>query len=103
MHVQFHPSKLGQSKILAFADVTLSEGITVRGFRIVNGVNGLFVAVPSRAISVEGKQRFWNQVQFVSTEVRDRFMGELLERYGEWQDSGASPPSSGTSVRATQA
>ena len=70
---------------MAFADVTVSEGIVVRGFRVADGTNGVFAAVPSRPITVNGEQRFWNQVVFTSPEIRDRFLSELLEDYHRWR------------------
>ncbi len=41
METKFYPPTIKDGKILAFADVDIVEGITVRGFRIVNGDNGL--------------------------------------------------------------
>ena len=84
MKVDFSPPKTRDTKILAFADVTLSEGIVVRGFRVTDGTNGVFAAVPSKPITVNGEKRFWNQVAFTSNEIRDRFLAELLEDYYRW-------------------
>lgn len=35
-------------KIRAFFDVTTSEGFTIKGFKLVESVNGLFVGFPSQ-------------------------------------------------------
>ena len=101
VQAHFYLPRQSQNKIAAFADVTLSEGLTIRGFRIVNGVNGLFAAVPSRAVTVEGKLRFWNQVQFVSNEVKSRFLSELLDHYGRWREAGEQMPSADVSSPST--
>ena len=94
MKVDFYPPKGRHTKILAFADVTVAEGIVVRGFRVTDGANGVFVGVPSKPVTVNGEQRFWNQVAFTSTEIRERFVAELLEDYYRWtktQADGVSP------------
>ncbi len=103
MKVDFSPSKGRDTKILAFADVTVAEGIVVRGFRVVDGANGMFAAVPSKPITVNGEQRFWKQVAFTSNEIRDRFLAELLEDYHRWRKNeveqasvrGGKAPASG--------
>jgi DNA-binding cell septation regulator SpoVG len=90
MEVCFYPRKQKEGKILAFADVVVADGITVRGFRVVDGDKGLFAAVPSRSFTVDGKPRFANQVVFATQEIRDRFLSELLESYYQWQQAEGS-------------
>jgi DNA-binding cell septation regulator SpoVG len=92
MKVDFYTPKGRDTKILAFADVTLSEGVVVRGFRVADGSNGVFAAVPSKPITVNGEKRFWNQVAFTSNEIRERFLGELLEDYHRWRKNEAGHP-----------
>lgn len=92
MDMTFYFSKLKDSKIVAFVDVTLDEGVIVKGFRVVDGAKGLFAAVPSRVTTVDGKPRFWNQVAFTDTEVRDRFLSEILEQFHNWRETQPSPP-----------
>ena len=87
MQVTFYPRKQKDGKIVAFADVVVTEGITVRGFRVVNGDNGLFAAVPSKSYSVDGETRFANQVVFTSLELRERFLSELLDGYHRWRET----------------
>lgn len=84
MEAKFYEPKYKDGKILAFADVQLADGITVRGFRVVNGVNGTFAAVPSRPVTVEGQTRYQNQVVFEKRETADRFLAKLLEAYEAW-------------------
>ncbi len=86
MKVEFSSPKGRDTKILAFADVTIGEGIIVRGFRVSDGVNGVFAAVPSKPVRINGEQRYWNQVAFESQEIRERFLAELLESYNRWKE-----------------
>lgn len=37
----------GETKTRAFFDLETEEGITIKGFSLVNGPNGMFVSVPS--------------------------------------------------------
>ena len=63
MRAKFHPPKVS-GKILAFADVELHNGVIVKGFRIVDGENGVFAAVPSKSFVVNGQTRYSDQVTF---------------------------------------
>lgn len=85
MNANFYEPKYRDGKILAFADVDVANGVIVKGFRLVRGERGLFAAVPSRAFQVDGRKRYYAQVAFSSTEVRDRFLARLLEAYLEWE------------------
>lgn len=89
MEATFYPRKQKEGKILAFADVVVTEGITVRGFRIIDGDNGVFAAVPSRGYTVDGKSRFAKQVMFADPEHRESFLSELLDSFYRWQESQA--------------
>lgn len=84
METKFYPPTIKDGKIVAFADVDIVEGITVRGFRVVNGDNGLFAAVPSRPVNVKGETRYFNQVAFADSSKRDAFLEKLLEAYACW-------------------
>ena len=101
MEAKFYPPTFKDGKIVAFADVDIVEGITVRGFRVVNGDNGLFAAVPSRPVNVKGETRYFNQVAFADRSKRDAFLEKLLEAYARWTKDGAEmrhgDPSAGKS------
>lgn len=87
MEATFYPCRQEGGKIIAFAAVVVTQGIIVRGFRIVDGENGLFAAVPSRVSNVEGKARFYDQVTFSDPEMRKRFLSELLDDYLHWLET----------------
>ena len=86
MKVEFSFPKGRDTKILAFADVTVGEGVIVRGFRVVDDANGVFAAVPSKPVRVNGEQRYWKQVTFESPEIGDRLLADLLESYKRWKE-----------------
>jgi DNA-binding cell septation regulator SpoVG len=89
MEAHFYAPRTKGGKIVAFADVQVDEGMFVKGFRIIDGNNGRFAAVPSRPVTVNGQTRYWNQISFSSKARRERFLGELLEAYDDWVESGA--------------
>ena len=73
-------------KIRALADVVVSRGIIVRGFKVVEKDGDLFVAVPSRDFMADGQKRYYNQVLFSDDEVRKQFQTDLLENYERWRE-----------------
>ncbi|MDD5432709.1 MAG: SpoVG family protein [Candidatus Omnitrophica bacterium] len=69
----------GESKTKAFVDISLG-GIVVKGLRIVDGVNGLFVSMPRR----QGKDGKWyNTVYPVSKEMHQELSELVLAAYKE--------------------
>lgn len=40
----------GEAKLKAFASITFDDSFRVKGLRVVEGSNGLFVAMPSRKL-----------------------------------------------------
>ena len=97
MKVEFSAPRGRDTKILAFADVTIADGVIVRGFRVSDGVNGVFAAVPTKAVETNGETRYWNQVAFESPEIKERFLAELLESYWKWKRGELEPAPRGAS------
>jgi DNA-binding cell septation regulator SpoVG len=87
MKVKFYPPKVRDSKTLALGDVTVADGITVRGFRVFDGTNGVFAAVPTKPVVIDGETRYFKQVVFETPEMRERFLSELLEDFYRWKDT----------------
>ena len=69
----------GESKLKAFADVTLA-GIVIKGFSVVNGSNGLFVSMPRH----QGKDGKWyNTVYPTTKELKEQLSEVVLTAYKE--------------------
>ena len=90
MEAKFYEPKYKDGKIVAFADLDLAEGITIRGFRVINGANGLFAAVPSRPVTVDGQTQYMKQVVFDTNDHRDEFLAKLLLDYEAWRQKRAA-------------
>ena len=92
MDAKFYETKLRDSKILAFADVDVADGITVKGFRVVRGGESLFIGLPSREFKVDGVTCYANQVVFRDSTRREQFTAELLKAYERWVSGQADEP-----------
>jgi len=54
-------------KVRAFFDLTTSDGFTIKGFKLVEGISGLFVGFPS----AKGTDGEYNDTVWVAQEVRE--------------------------------
>ncbi len=69
----------GDSKLKAFVDISLG-GVVVKGLRIVNGSNGLFVGMPRH----QGKDGKWyNTVYPTTKEIQKELSDLVLAAYEE--------------------
>lgn len=91
MEANFYEPNIKNGKILAFADVELDGGITIRGFRVIDGANGLFASAPSKSINVDGQTEYVKQVVFDTNERREEFMGKLLRDFESWRQNHSGP------------
>ena len=62
-------------KIKAFFDLQTEDGFTIKGFKLVEGTNGLFVGFPSQ----KGNDDEYHDTVWVEKEVRDQVI-ELAKR-----------------------
>ena len=93
MEAKFYEPKYKDGKIVAFADIdldNLDRGITLRGFRVIDGVNGLFAAVPSKPVTVDGQTEYVKQVVFDTNDHREEFLAKLLHDYQAWTQNRAA-------------
>jgi stage V sporulation protein G len=69
----------GDSKLKAFVDLSLG-GVIVKGLRVVNGANGLFVSMPQH----QGKDGKWyNTVYPTTKEIQKQLSDLVLAAYNE--------------------
>jgi len=67
----------GDSKLKAFVDVSL-DGVVIKGLRIVEGSNGLFVSMPRH----QGKDGKWyNTVYPTTKEIQQKLSDLVLAAY----------------------
>ena len=65
-------------KVRAFFDVKTQEGLVVKGFRIVEGINGLFVSFPSQ----KGHDDEYYDTVYADRELRDELTQLALKEFG---------------------
>lgn len=70
------------SKIKAFFDVKTQEGIIIKGFKIIEGTNGLFASAPSTKAKDE---KYYDDVIFPDKEMKEKLNTLAIEAYNKNQ------------------
>ena len=78
-------------KLRAFFDLRTNEGIVIKGFKLVEGVNGLFVGMPSQ----KGKDEEFFDTVFMERDIRDKLNDLAMDEYNN-PSSAPEQPSSET-------
>ena len=66
-------------KLRAFFDLKTNDGFIIKGFKLVEGINGLFVGMPS----AQGKDGEYYDTVFADKELRDELQKIALRSYGQ--------------------
>lgn len=70
----------GDGNLKAYADVKVDRSITIKGFTVLSGKNGLFASMPRKV----GKDGHWyDTVIAASDELRDELLAKVLQAYKE--------------------
>ena len=67
------------SKIRAFFDIITEDGFTLKGFKLVEGVNGLFVGFPSQ----KGNDQEYHDTIWADKELKVEINKLAIAEYGE--------------------
>lgn len=62
------------SKLKAFVDLSIGDSFIVKGFKVVEGENGLFVSMPSSP----GKDGKWYDAAFPTTKEKRQEIAEIV-------------------------
>lgn len=65
-------------RLKAYADITFDESFVIHGLKIIDGQNGLFVAMPSRRMP---NGEFKDIAHPITPELRSELTKEILEAY----------------------
>ena len=71
------------SRMRATASVLLDDCFMVRYIRVIEGDNGLFIAMPSKKIEVNGETIFKDIAHPINSETRKIFEDAILEAYNK--------------------
>ena len=66
-------------KTAAFFDIQTEDGIIIKGFRIVNGSNGLFISSPDE----KGKDGKYYESVILPKEMKNKLQEIALQEYGK--------------------
>ena len=81
--------KYDGEKTKAFFEVETEEGMVVKGFKLVEGSNGLFMCVPSEFSQKDGK--YYPRV-YIPIEFKDQLEKDAIKEYGgDLNDSDNGP------------
>ena len=83
-------------KVRAFFDIRTEEGFGIKGFKIVEGINGLFIGMPSQ----KGKEEEYFDTVFAERDLRDELTTAALEAYNndEFVNQTYSDPNNGEKI-----
>ena len=84
------PNEEGQwGKVKAFFDVE-NSGFEMKGFRLVEGINGLFVSMPSRKGTDEnGNDKWFDTIWIESRDVREQLNTLALAEYNNTESNNS--------------
>lgn len=70
----------GQSRLRAVVSITIDDAFAVHELRIIEGKEGLFVAMPSKEV---GEGKFKDIAHPINAETRELVEKTILEKYAE--------------------
>ncbi|MFH1727638.1 MAG: septation regulator SpoVG [Pseudomonadota bacterium] len=77
---------VAEERLKAYVSVVFDDCFIIRDLKVINGNNGLFVAMPSKKRK-DGTYR--DMAHPLNTETRDKMEGKILEQYRKEVDSSA--------------
>ena len=75
-----------ESRVKAIASITIEDEFVVHDIKVIEGTNGLFIAMPSRK-SQSGE--FRDIAHPISTETRNKIQDAILEAYEKEREAKA--------------
>lgn len=80
--IRMNPLKSdGSGKTAAFFDIQTNDGITIKGFRLVNGSNGLFMSSPDQ----KGKDGKYYETVTLPKEMKSELEKMAIEEFNNTQ------------------
>ena len=74
-------------KLRAFFDLRTNEGMVVKGFKIIEGINGMFVGMPSQ----KGKEEEYFDTVFMDQGLREELSQVAMEAYSNPSFANPTP------------
>lgn len=80
---RMNPIKKADSKTAAFFDIQTNDGIIIKGFRLLNGTNGLFLSAPDE----KGKDGKFYDTVILPKEMKTELEKMAIEEYNKVNNS----------------
>ncbi len=78
-------------KIRAFFDIATDEGFIIKGFKLIEGINGMFVGFPSQ----KGQDNEYYDTVYADKVVKDKLSQIAITEYGQEAVMPTSIPEAG--------
>lgn len=89
---------LNSGKLRAFVDVVFANSLVVKGFKVIEGSNGLFVAAPARKVEGKnGEKDSYNDIVYF-TKDSNAWSGVQDQILAHYKQSVASSNSGGDDI-----
>lgn len=69
-----------EAKLRAYADITIDDSFVVHGLKVIEGKNGIFVAMPSRKMP---NGEYKDVAHPITTDVRTTINEAVISKYSE--------------------
>jgi len=74
-------------KLRAFFDLETADGFVIKGFKLVEGINGLFVGFPSQ----KGNDGEFRDTVYADKEIKDELNQLAIDYYGQDRPEDMTP------------
>ena len=90
-------------KVRAFFDLTTKDGFTIKGFKLIEGINGLFVSMPSQK---GNDDEYYDTVWIDSKQLREELTTLAISEYqnpssSEENNMQSEPETVGDNIKET--
>ena len=82
----YRMNKGSWGKVRAFFDIQTDDGFIIKGLRLVDGINGKFVAMPSQ----KGQDGEYYDTVLADKDLKDNICQLALQEYGQTYDPNFS-------------
>ena len=86
-------------KLRAYFDLATSDGFIIKGFKIVDGINGLFVSMPSQKGNDE---EYYDTIWVESKQLREEVNELAISQYNQSANDPLTPPAAEETSKMTE-
>ena len=85
--------RLDGDKVLALVSITIDNEFVVSGLKVLDGQNGLFVAMPSKKNNKENSEKKYYDIAFpITKEARENIQRVVLNKFNSFENEERFDP-----------